>query len=167
MNRPPKETPFVWFTDEMLASQAWRALSGNGQMVVTRLCLEHMGHAATRNGSLVCTYDDFHAYGIRRPSIANAIREAEFFGFIRVSKGRAFKGHREPSLYRLTWLPNEKNEYATNDWKAIKAAHVTAFKAERTESNRLKKAAKERRKSIALAGEENAVIPFRLHRGAN
>ena len=126
-----------------------------------------MAHAATRNGSLVCTHDDFQKYGIRRPSIANAIREAEYFGFIRVSKGQAFKGHREPSLYRLTWLPNEKSEHPTNEWKAIRSAHVTAFKAERSETNRMKKVAKKRRQSFSQTDEENAVIPFRLRKGAN
>lgn len=164
-NRPPEGMAFVWFTEEMLISEAWRALSGNARNIVTRLCVEHMTHAATENGNLICTHQDFQTYGIRKPSIAGAIREAEFFGFIKVTKGYAFKGHRAPSLYRLTWLPNKQGEYPSNEWKAIKAAHVKAFKTDRTATNRLKTARKKNHKSAMDSRFENTVIPFNSNKG--
>ncbi len=48
-----------------------------------------MAHAGTENGNLICTYNNFADYGVRRSSIAVAIRQLEYMGFIRAVKGWA------------------------------------------------------------------------------
>ena len=63
----------------MLESEAWRALSLNAHKVIDRVKIEHMHHGGTENGNLIVTHADFQAYGVRRQSIAAAIREAECF----------------------------------------------------------------------------------------
>jgi hypothetical protein len=78
-----------------------------------------MAHAGTANGMLVVTYDDFEEYGIRRSSIARAIREAEALGLIFVSeRGRGGNAEfRRASRYGLTWLPSADGQLARNTWK--------------------------------------------------
>lgn len=142
-NKPPEGETWVWVTQEMLNSPAWRYLSGNAQKIVSRLIVEHLTHAGTKNGNLICTYSDFESYGIRRNSIAVAIREAENAGWIKVTKGWAYRGHREPSVYRLTWLP-ENWHYPTNDWRFATKASMKAFKKDVSNTRRMKAARKKR-----------------------
>ena len=49
--------------------------------IVERVAIEHMGHGGTLNGSLIVTYDDFETFGVRRKSIAPAIKKAVALGF--------------------------------------------------------------------------------------
>ena len=130
---PPKGEPWVWLTQELIQSPAFRALSGNGLRVLFRILAEHMAHAGTQNGKLVVTHNDFHQYGIRRASIAAAIQEVEAMGFIQVNRGTRFNGHREPSLYRITWLPDLEGSEPTNRWKGIDEKNVEDFKKARSE----------------------------------
>jgi hypothetical protein len=88
MNRP--KGAFVWFTRELLESQAWSAMPLAARRVVERVAIEHMNHGGTRNGALVVTYDDFEKFGVRRKSIAQAIKKAAALGFLDVTG----KGHR-------------------------------------------------------------------------
>jgi hypothetical protein len=118
-NQPPQGEPWIWLTIEMLESPAWRALSGAAQKIVFRVAIEHMGHAGTENGNLVVTYDQFADYGVRRSSIARAIREAEHLGWIRVvQRGRGGNSEfRRASRYALAWLPTADGLLAGNAWK--------------------------------------------------
>jgi hypothetical protein len=133
LNRPP--SAFVWQTREMLESVAWRSLPSAARKVLDRLLIEHMGHGGNENGNLICTHDQISAYGVRRPSIANAVRALEYFGFVRTAKGVAFKGEHLPTRYRITWLPTPDCAPATNEWQGITDAHVRTWKAERAAMN--------------------------------
>jgi hypothetical protein len=106
----------------MMEAPAWRALPWAARQVLDRLLIEHMKHGGTKNGRLICTYDEFAAYGIRRKSIATAIKQAQALGWIDVSRGvRSYGVHRRPSTYALTWLPREHDfTTTTNRWKSIK-----------------------------------------------
>jgi hypothetical protein len=131
--------PFVPHTREMLVSPAWGALTLNDRKVIDRLCIEHMAHAGTENGNLKCTWVDFESYGIRRKSIAQAIRRVEALGFIEtMERGRIAKGEfRFPALYRLTFVTG--NLPATNEWQRIKTreeAKAIAKKAAREGKNK-------------------------------
>lgn len=122
MNRP--KGPFVWFTRELLDSQAWREMPLAARRIVERVAIEHMSHDGTLNGALIVTYDDFEKFGVRRKSIAPAISKAVALGFLDVT-GRGSRsygiGHR-PSTYGITWLPRCDGTPASNRWRQIKAA---------------------------------------------
>ena len=118
-NRPPDGEPWVWFTRELIESDAWRSAPINTRRVVDRLMLEHMAHAGTMNGKLICTYRDFEKFGIRHQSVKPAISDAVQRGLIIVTeKGKASAGPvRWPSRYALGWLPTHDGAAASNRWK--------------------------------------------------
>jgi hypothetical protein len=131
---------FVPYTREKLESPAWGALTLNDRKVIERLCIEHMAHAGTENGNLICTYSDFEEFGIRRKSIAEAIDRVEALGFIEtMERGRLAKGEfRFPSRYRLTFVNG--NLAPTNEWQRIKTweeAEAIAKKAAHEGENKM------------------------------
>ena len=71
-NHPPPDQPCVWFTREMLESEAWSTAPINTRRLVERIILEHMAHAGTENGRLICTYRDFERHGIGKRHITGA-----------------------------------------------------------------------------------------------
>src|SRR5680860_540719 len=86
-NRPP--APFVWFTREMLESEAWCSLSLAARRVLDRVMIEHIAHGGSMNGLLVVTFNDFVKFGIRRGTLSSAIQEAAATGLLIVTeKGR-------------------------------------------------------------------------------
>ena len=122
MNRP--KGAFVWFTRELLELQAWGTMSLAARKIVERVAIEHMGHGGTLNGSLIVTYDDFETFGVRRKSIAPAIKKAVALGFLDVT-GKGHRSHgigRRPSTYGITWLPRCDGTPASNRWRKIKEA---------------------------------------------
>lgn len=122
MNRPPPGEPWVWHTEEMLSSPAWRGLSLAARQVLDRVILEHMNHAGTENGNLPVTYDDFEGFGVRRKSIKKAIDLCVALGFLDVvTPGvRSYGSARRPTRYGITWLPRADRTPASNRWKRIK-----------------------------------------------
>jgi hypothetical protein len=118
-NRPTP--PFIWMELEMVESQAWAAMSLAARRVVDRIAIEHMKHGGTRNGMLTVTFDDFEAFGIRRKSIAPAIRIAVTLGVLDIThRGRrAYGVAGSASTYGLTWLPRCDATPASNRWQRI------------------------------------------------
>ena len=117
---PPAGEPWVWFSREILESDAWRLLPGNSKMVVFRICIEHMSHAGTANGNLKVTWIDFEQYGIRKMSLKAAIDKAVEHGFITITRqGRRSVGPSKlPTHFALTWQALEDATAPTNRWKA-------------------------------------------------
>jgi len=124
--RPAKpgtiEGQFIAHRVEMLESDAWAALTFTARRVLDRLEIEHAHHGGKENGKLVCTYNDFAHFGIRRPSIANAIRQLVSLGFVEIThKGRGGNAeYRDPSRYRLTYLAAGRAG-PTDDWRDYSA----------------------------------------------
>jgi hypothetical protein len=118
---PPEGSSWIWLTCEMLESPAWRAMRLPARKVVDRLIIEQLSHAGLENGALISTYSDFERFGIRRPSIADAIYEAEALGWIDVIErgGSAYAEFRNPSVYALAWLDRKDGTAPTNRWKAF------------------------------------------------
>jgi len=118
----PPGTKFQRLTLAMYTSPSWLALTmhPNAAAVVSRLIVEHMGHAGTRNGDLTCTYNDFADFGIRRQSIPEAITIAEQLGFIDVKRGKRaeFGRDKHPSKYRLTFEPTCDGSPRTDRWQS-------------------------------------------------
>lgn len=118
---------FVAHTREMRESIAWAHLPDNARRVLDRLELEHMRHGGAENGSLPCTYADFEKAGIRRASVALAIRQCVALGFLEVtSKGYRGGGDiRKPSLYRLTYVVGcGKSSAPTDEWRRLRSDEV-------------------------------------------
>jgi hypothetical protein len=114
---------FVPHTREMRESFAWRFLPNNARRVLDRLELEHMHHGGAENGSLICTYSDFEKSGLRRQSIALAIRQCVALGFLEITRqGQrcASDFNRVPAQYFLTYLRGVgKSLEATDAWRRV------------------------------------------------
>lgn len=128
---PPKNEPWVWQTTELLASNAWRALSTNTRRFLDFLMIEHRNHAGQENGNLMATYDQLDAAGLTRGCIAAAVDEAEFLGLVRAQRGGKLADSNQPSTYRLTFYADKDRAPPTNDWKRITADRIKAWQAER------------------------------------
>jgi hypothetical protein len=74
---------FVTHPLSLRLSPAWQALPNNARRILDRLEVEHMQHGGADNGHLPCTYADFEKAGVRRKSIALAIRQCVALGFSR------------------------------------------------------------------------------------
>ena len=157
LNRAPEGEPFIWLTRSFLESVAYRSLSGSALQCLARIMIEQMAHSGTENGNLTSTYDQIAEHGVRRPSIAEAIRELAFYGFIRVKKGFAYRGEHTPSKYRLTWLPLPDGSPATNEWKAITTDHAKAWKFEKRQKNKAKKCFRDAKANLKVGTASNVV----------
>ena len=118
---PPKGSPWCWLTTELLASEAWRALSVNGRRFIDFLMIEHTSHAATENGNLGVTYDQLVEFGLTRRLIKESIRETVFLGLVRVMQkgGLSFGDVKRLTRYRLTFYADRDGNHATNEWKGV------------------------------------------------
>jgi hypothetical protein len=128
-------------TIEMMESPAFRVLDLNARRVLDRLEIEHAHHAGQDNGQLVCTYDHFIEYGIRRNSVAPAIRVAEALGFIEITeRGRAGNAEfRRPHKFRLNYRHTGRAN-PTDEWRRIKTMEEaeTAAKLAKTPRKKTK-----------------------------
>lgn len=154
---PPTTEAWAWITRELINSPAYRALSGNGLKIISRLLEEHMAHGGEANGELIVTHKQFAAYGMRLASVADAVREAEYMGFITVDRGIAYKGGHEPNLYRLTWIGDFQDAPPTNNWKGIGEPQIQLWK----DQNKRKAAQKRARKVKATPNGAGNVVPIR------
>jgi hypothetical protein len=127
-------------TLEMLRSPAWRYLPNNARRVLERLELEHLEHGGAENGKLICTYDDFVAAGLRRASVALAIRQCVALGFLAITRQgkRAIAEHRIPAMYRLTHVLNRYADGAKREptWRRIQTDDDALLALRRAASER-------------------------------
>jgi hypothetical protein len=130
-NGPPEgHEGFIWVTKEMLCRPNWYKLSVNARRVVERVCIEHLAHGGTENGRLIVTHHDLRAYGISPRHIADAIREAEAFGWIDVRRGERIAGKPKPSTMALTWQPLAEPKQPANDrWRKVTIVEIAAYAA--------------------------------------
>ena len=121
-HRPPPGEPWVWLTRDLLASDAWRALSINGRRLIDFLLIEDMNHAGTENGNLAAPYNGLQEYGLSRRLIRSAIVETVRLGLVRITKtSRRIAGRNEMARYRLTFRADNSDNPPTNDWKRFRA----------------------------------------------
>jgi hypothetical protein len=135
------DEPYVRVKYSMKDSPAWRALSLPARQVLDRLEIElgrHKGRPES-NGEIICTYEDFKRYGIRKNSLSGAIREVVALGFVRITrKGSAGnENYRQPTMYLLTYQIAGSDQRLSDDWKRIQtdeeaAAIVKAARAGRS-----------------------------------
>jgi hypothetical protein len=115
---------FISHRRSMRESFAWQFLPDNARRVLDRLELEHMRHGGAENGKLICTYSDFAKAGIRRASIALALRQCQALGFLECTRrGWSISEFRTPSRYRLTYVFGRgEHGHPTDEWSRIKCA---------------------------------------------
>jgi len=107
----------------MRESPAWRVLSLSARRVLDRLEIEHAHHGGVENGNLPVTTQNFIDYGVHRNGVAQAIREAEALGFIRMKHGRGGNAeHRQPNRFFLTYGTGcgPRSLTPTHEWRKIK-----------------------------------------------
>jgi hypothetical protein len=152
-NAVPKGEPFIWLTQEMLESPAWRALPSAAKAVIERIAIEHMSHGGTENGRLPVTYDDFEKYRIRRMSIRFGIMAAHALGWITVTEeGHAGAGDtRRAARYALQWLDRHDGAPRSNGWKRFETMADANGMIEKVRKE-LKAEAGERKRRIRTLG---------------
>jgi DNA-binding transcriptional ArsR family regulator len=109
---------FVPMVLSLLESDALATLSLAARRCLDRFLIEHMQHAGKENGRLKVTYEDFATFGVRRASIAAALRELEERGLIEVvERGRGGnREYRKATVFRITFLPTSEAE-PTDGWR--------------------------------------------------
>jgi hypothetical protein len=119
-NRPPDGKPWVWLTRELLESDAWRTMPTNTRRFVDRLMLEHMAHAGTGEGRLICTARQCVAWGMHPSAVTEAQRDACRRGLVYLSEKGCFapRRGRRPNRFGLGWLPSQDGSPAPNRWKS-------------------------------------------------
>lgn len=151
---PPRGARWIWLTEEMLISPAWRTLNAIGMSILTRVVLEHLYHGGRENGRLVVTYSDLESFGARRQSIAVTLDVLVALGWLDVVEkgGRSWADIRRPSRYALTWLPRADGTPASNKWKTAKdlaAATAIVRRAQHGYKSRLEIKKKRTKKKVA------------------
>lgn len=144
----PKRSEAQWAGREvaMIESPAHRALSLAALQALYRLEIELSNHAGKDNGKLIVTFDQFADWGVRRPSVASALRELVALGFVAITeRGHGGKdGKGAPNKYRLTYKPShrlakrERND-STHEWRRIKTieeAQAIAAEARKAKDKR-------------------------------
>jgi hypothetical protein len=115
MNKPPKGTPWIWLTRDMVASNAWKSLGINARRLIDFLILEWMSHAGKENGKLLAPRHQLEEFGIGARHISAAIDEVDSLGFVDIKRGTG----RRASMYALTWLPLHDGTEPTDRWQSV------------------------------------------------
>ncbi len=159
MNRPPKGTPFIWLTGELLESPAWRLRSINCARLLDFLLVDHISHAGTENGALMATHEQLMSWGASRRHIRSAIDEAVFLGLIRVKRGGRWVGKNDPSIFRLTFYPDKDFNQPTNNWKKISEDDIKVWRLHRSTIAKAKMQFSA--KTVSSPRKGGTVLPFR------
>src|SRR5271167_4409548 len=77
---------FVSRPKQLVESPSMRVLSLAGHQLLMRIEVEHLSHGGAENGRLPVTYLQFEEWGVRRHSVAGAIRELVALGIIEITR---------------------------------------------------------------------------------
>jgi hypothetical protein len=145
------EGPYVVHRRKMLESDAYKSLGKTEMKILARLEIELMRNRGTNNGRIICTYDDFAKYGIRRPSIPSGLRRLRKVGLLVVTQRGRRDALRNPHHYRLPYLAtyDEAGNIIppTDEWKKYRLPQKTKQKG--------RSAQKPRDENVPGTGNEN------------
>jgi ferredoxin len=120
------ESPFAPFPSRMIESPAFRVLSNSGLKVLLYLGAVWASNGGLKhniNGKLIATYRQICGFWpMSMGAVSTAIREVILLGFVEITvKGCAGNAdERQPSQYRLTYLPAEGVPGAgSHEWRRI------------------------------------------------
>jgi hypothetical protein len=162
-NAVPKGEPFIWLTQEMLESPAWRALPPAAKGVIERIAIEHMSHGGTENGRLPVTYGDFEKHGVRRMSIRFGIMAAHALGWITITEeGHAGAGDtRRAARYALQWIDRHDGAPRSNGWKRFETLADAEAMVEKVREV-LKAEAEQRKGRIRAMGVPSQAVTLKV-----
>jgi hypothetical protein len=107
----------------VIESAAVAQLTLAAHRVLLRLEIELLHNAGKNNGALIVTYNDFEQFGIRRKSIADAIRLLVKVGLVAITdRGWRAADHGRPARYRITYLP-AYGKPPTDEWETYIPNH--------------------------------------------
>ncbi len=147
--RPPKGKHWMWITQELVKSVAWRSRSIHCIRFVDFLLDQHMSAGGLQNGQLLAQYDHLQQmpWSIGRRFIRCAIEEAVGLGLVEVIKsGRRASAEASPSRYRLKFyatreLRDGKMRWVrpTDEWRAVTLADVMLLEAKLSDMRRARR----------------------------
>jgi hypothetical protein len=120
-NRPPAGESFVWFTRDLVRSDAWRSLGINARRFIDFLLLEHMAKGGQQNGKLKAPHRQLEKFGIDARYVTSAIYQAEELGLVDCRRG----GMRVATIYALTWQESHDGTPASDRWRAYHNPDLT------------------------------------------
>lgn len=141
---------WAWFTEELLSSPAFVSLSQNGMRAFFRIIVEYLRQGRSRNGALIVTHQDFHAYGVSQNYVADAIDELAYKGLIRITRGRSAEGTPHPNKFRLTYLGDDEGGPWTNDWRGCTQERADKWPEVRAKKKAVRRAKIERKRKSPL-----------------
>ena len=163
------EGPYVVHRGKMLESEAYRSLGKTELKIIARLEIENMRHRGTNNGRIICTYDDFAGYGIRRRSISRGLRNLRRVGLLVVTQRGRRDALRNPHHYRLPYLLSHDEAGniipPTDDWK--KYRQKTKQNGHSAQKSRGENAPSTRGENDPGTGGENAPTAPEITGGEN
>jgi hypothetical protein len=145
---PPPGEPWVWFTRELLNSDAWRALGLNARRFIDFLLIEHMKHGGKANGRLVAPWRQLRKFGIGDHFIAAAVEQCEQVGLVDCRRGVG----RRPTLFSLTWLPRCDGAPPSNRWRTYQTEIIAQFGVEPADQQSVHVPAKQQAVAVETAG---------------
>jgi hypothetical protein len=145
---PPPGKPWVWFTRELLNSDAWRALGLNARRLIDFLLIEHMKRGGKANGKLVAPWRQLRKFGIGDHFIAAAIEQCEHVGLIDCRRGVG----RRPTFFALTWLPRCDDAPPSNRWRTFQTEIVVQSGVEPADQQSVHVPAKQQAVTVETAG---------------
>jgi hypothetical protein len=125
---PPQGSGIAWIPKPrvLLRSRVWASLRIYDHRMLAALECEHADHGGRQNGELVLTYDDGEKVGIPRRFFNSTLKRLNTLGLVSREHRGGYAGGalRDPSLYRLTYLPQRFEGasgaplyfYASNEW---------------------------------------------------
>jgi hypothetical protein len=115
---PTDQGNWDWHTIILKLSSAWRGRSPRLTRLIEFLEVENLRHAGLENGRLLAPYAQLVAWGMRRETLKDTIKEGVERRLIAVTGGGVDfdTGKRLPHLYRLTYYPTT-DAPPTDDWK--------------------------------------------------
>ena len=163
------EGPYVVHRGKMLESDAYRSLGKTELKILARLEIELMRHRGTNNGRIICTYDDFAEYGIRRRSISRGLHNLCRVGLLVVTQRGRRDALRNPHHYRLPYLVSHDEAGniipPTDEWK--KCRQKTKQNGHSAQKSRGESAPSTRGENDPGTGGENAPTAPEITGGEN
>lgn len=159
---------YVQIRRAMLESDAYKSLGKVEMKILARIEIELMRHAGKDNGRLICPYDDFKDYGIRRKSIASGLRNLSTVGLLDITRRGRRSSRCNPHNYRLTYLhsydENGNKIGPTDEWKKYRARPRKRRSAQNTRGENAPCSGGE---SAPWSGGKNATVRNQNSRGEN
>jgi len=150
---PPQGSGIAWIPKPrvLLRSRVWASLGIYDHRMLAALECEHADHGGKQNGELVLTYDNGEKVGIPRRFFKLTLTRLNTLGLVNREHRGGYAGGalRDPSLYRLTYLPQKLEGasgaplylYPSNEWIEVELDVLAGKRVLKKGARRLAKTA--------------------------